>query len=137
MAGLLTEGQTGEKMKVLIIEDNRTVRSLVRRALMDITVDIWECADGSDALAAYTYHRPDVVLMDIHMPGLDGLAATRRIRRFNPAAKVVMVTDYDGEDLKEAAHEAGACGYVLKQNLMALVPLLEKLAGEPGSNRLR
>ena len=61
--------------------------------------------------------QPDIVLMDVRMPRMDGLAATRQIREFHPGARVVIVTDYDDEDLRKAAMEAGARGYVLKQNL--------------------
>ena len=58
--------------------------------------------------------------MDVRMPRMDGLTATRQIRQFHPSARIVMVTDYDDEDLRSAASEAGACGYALKQNLTEL-----------------
>jgi len=58
---------------------------------------------------------------------MDGLAATRQIRRFNPSARVVMVTDYDDEDLRNAASEAGACAYALKQNLTELAGLIRSI----------
>ena len=83
----------------------------------------------SVGLPFYTSYRPDVVLMDIRMPIMDGLAA-RQIRKAHPAAKVVMVTDYDDDDLRKAASEAVACGYSLKQNLTELVPLLRSTSGE-------
>jgi len=83
-----------------------------------------ECSDGSDALSAYKDYQPDIVLMDIRMPRMDGLAATRQIREYNPTACVVMVTDYDDKDLRNAARQAGACAYALKQNLTELAPLM-------------
>jgi two-component system response regulator DegU len=58
--------------------------------------------------------------MDIRMPRMDGLTATRQIRQFHPSARIVMVTDYEDEDLRNAASEAGASGYALKQNLTDL-----------------
>jgi two-component system response regulator DegU len=89
--------------------------------------DVIECTDGSLALAAYLQHRPDVVLMDIAMDGLDGIAATGQIRDADPRARIVVVTDYDGVELREAAQAAGACAYVLKENLTELRGLLEKI----------
>lgn len=107
-------------MTVLIVEDNPGIRRLLRRAFIDIASAIWECSDGADALTVYADHRPDIVLMDVRMPRMDGLSATRQIRQFHPSARIVMVTDYDDEDLRSAASEAGACGYALKQNLTEL-----------------
>jgi CheY-like chemotaxis protein len=117
-------------MTVLIVEDNAGVRRLLRTVLAEIAEDIWECCDGADALAAYTAHQPGVVLMDIRMERLDGLAATEQILRFDPSARVVMVTDYDDDALRNAAQEAGACGYALKPNLLDLPQLVRSLTGE-------
>ena len=117
-------------MTILIVDDNPGIRRLLRRALIDTASTIWECSDGPQALPFYTSHRPDVVLMDIRMPVVDGLTAAKQIRKAYPSAKVVIVTDYDNEDLRKAASEAGACGYSLKQNLTKLVPLLRSITGE-------
>jgi CheY-like chemotaxis protein len=117
-------------MTVLIVDDNPAIRRLLRRAMPDTAGTIWECPDGSEALAMYGNHQPDVVLMDIRMPQMDGLAATRQIRQFYPSARVVMVTDYDDEDLRKAASEAGACAYALKQNLTELAGLIRSVADE-------
>lgn len=111
-------------MKILIVEDNEGVRRLLRRTVAEIAGETWDCCDGADALNAYVTHLPDIVLMDIRMPGMDGLAATRQILLAHPSAKVVMVTDYEDDDLRAAAREAGACGYAVKRNLLELVPLI-------------
>ncbi len=80
---------------------------------------------GADALAAYVEHSPDVVLMDVRMPRMDGLAATRQILHHSPQAKIVIVTDYDEDELRSAAREAGACAYALKHNLTELDAVLK------------
>ncbi|HTV04070.1 MAG TPA: response regulator transcription factor [Acidobacteriaceae bacterium] len=116
-------------MTVLIVEDNDGIRRLLRRALFETASIVLECRDGADALDAYTRHRPDVVLMDVRMPRLDGLTATRQIRQFDPSAKIVIVTDYDDDDLRAAAVEAGACDYALKQNLAVLPVLIRSVGG--------
>jgi DNA-binding NarL/FixJ family response regulator len=117
-------------MKVLIVEDNAGVRRLLRSALAELSGDIRECCDGADALAAYAAHQPEVVLMDIRMPRMDGLAATKQILLFDSSAKVLIVTDYDDDALRNAAQEAGASGYVLKLNLLDLAQQVRSLAAE-------
>lgn len=111
-------------MTVLIVEDNEGVRRLLSRAIAEVAESTWDCCDGAEALGAYTQHHPDIVLMDIRMPTMDGLAATRQIIRSDPSAKVVIVTDYDDDDLRSAAREAGACCYALKRNLLDLASLI-------------
>ena len=66
-------------MKILIVDDNAGMRRLLRRAVPDTASAIWECSDGADALAAYAERHPNVVLMDIRMLRMGGLAAARQI----------------------------------------------------------
>jgi CheY-like chemotaxis protein len=115
-------------MTILIVDDNPSVRRLLRRALLSDATSIWECSDGAEAQRAYAEHRPDFVLMDVRMPRMDGLAATKVLRHADPEAKIVIVTDYDDDDIRGAASEAGASGYILKQNLLELAQLLRSLA---------
>jgi CheY-like chemotaxis protein len=107
-------------VKILIVEDNAGVRRLLRRAVERLATEILECENGEDAINAYAEQSPDLVLMDIYMPRMDGLIATRQIREFHPAARVLVVTAYEDEELRAAAREAGACGYVLKDRLTEL-----------------
>lgn len=111
-------------MRILIVEDNASVRRLLRQAISPLAAEIRECTSGADALRTYMEYRPDLVLMDIRMPRVDGLVATRDIRKLYPTARVLMVTDYDDDELRKAAREAGACGYALKQDLTNLVLLI-------------
>jgi two-component system response regulator DegU len=129
MVGGAVHNSNRKKMTVLIVEDNDGIRRLLRRTLLDSASAIWECSDGIDALAIYEDHRPDVVLMDIRMPKMDGLTATRQIREFDPNARVVVVTDYDDDDIRTAAFEAGACGYALKQELSDIPRIIGSLMG--------
>ncbi len=112
-------------MKILIVEDNATVRKLIRRATADIADETIERADGADALEAFEIHRPDVVLMDVKMPRVDGLTATRELLKRYPDAKVVIVTDYDDDELRGAAKDSGACAYALKNNLTDLEGIIQ------------
>jgi two-component system response regulator DegU len=112
-------------MKILIVDDNARFRALARALLAAVSEDMDECEDGADALALYERMLPDVVLMDIRMPRMDGLAATRSIVAQHPAAKIVIVSSYDDESLRRAAREAGACGYALKEDLSALMPMIK------------
>jgi two-component system response regulator DegU len=115
-------------MKLLIVEDNAGIRRILRRILVDTASSIWECTDGSEALAAYEEHHPDIVLMDIRMPGGDGLTATRQICGYDPLARIIIVTDYQDEDMKAAAMDAGAREYVLKQDIAGLPEIVSALA---------
>jgi DNA-binding NarL/FixJ family response regulator len=114
-------------MTILIVEDNSGIRRLLRNVVADFAEEVWECSDGADALAAFGKHSPDLVLMDIRMPRQDGLASTREIRRHYPQARVVIVTDYDDDDLRKAATAAGALGYLLKQDMTKLPKQIQEV----------
>jgi len=107
-------------MKLMIVEDNQQMRHLIRSFVSNLAETICECVDGSEALETYRRERPDCVLMDIKMDHTDGIVATREITKAFPDARVVMVTDYDDAELREAARAAGACDYIVKENLLDL-----------------
>lgn len=111
------------------MDDNVAVRRLIAAIVGPTGFDLIECADGADALEAYETHRPDVVLMDISMPQLDGIAATAALLAAHSLARVVIVSDYDGADLQQAAARAGACGFVSKDRMIELDPFLRRLLG--------
>jgi CheY-like chemotaxis protein len=111
-------------MTILIVDDNAGVRRLLKRVIAEIGAAVVECSDGAHALAAYIEHRPDIVLMDVRMPLMDGLTATRQIRKHDSLARVVIVTDYDEDELRSLATESGAFGYIVKQNLTRLAELI-------------
>jgi DNA-binding NarL/FixJ family response regulator len=101
---------------VLIADDQALIRVGLRKILEsepDTTV-VAEAADGEDAVAAARTTRPDVVLMDIRMPVLDGIEATRRIVRAQPGTRVLMLTTFGLDDYVYESLRAGASGFMLK-----------------------
>jgi two-component system response regulator DegU len=112
-------------MNLLIVEDNAQMRRMIRNVVKDLAEEISECADGAEALSLYEQHRPEWVLMDIRMQGVDGLSATRQIKSAFADARIIIVTNYDDAHLREAARQAGACDYVLKENLLEVVRILK------------
>jgi CheY-like chemotaxis protein len=112
-------------MTVLIVDDSSQFRELIRTVLTGLADDVHECVDGDEAVAAYCAHRPDWVLMDVKMGRMGGLEAARRILAADPTARILIVTGYDDAHWRAAASEAGACGYVLKDNLLDVRRLLD------------
>jgi len=105
-------------IRVLVVDDQELVRSgfcVILEAADGITV-AGEAGTGEAAVAAVAEHRPDVVLMDIRMPGMDGLEATRLITRTAAAPKVVMLTTFDLDEYVYEALRAGASGFLLKDS---------------------
>jgi DNA-binding NarL/FixJ family response regulator len=102
--------------RVLIADDHGVVREGLARLLStadDVEV-VGTAADGGEAVAMYSEHEPDVVLMDLSMPDVDGTEATRRIVASNPDASVVILTSFSDREQILAALDAGAIGYLLK-----------------------
>lgn len=103
-------------IKILLCDDHPVVRSGLRGMLAsqaDLEV-IAEAADGSQAIALARLHQPDVVLMDLRMPKVDGIAATRGLRQERPDAKVLVLTTYETDADILRAVEVGAVGFLLK-----------------------
>lgn len=105
----------GEALRVLLVDDHAMVRSGFRMMLSvedDLEV-VGEAADGMSAVIAAREHRPDVILMDVQMPGMDGIEATRRVVA-EDLGRVVILTTFDRDDYLFDALEAGASGFMLK-----------------------
>jgi DNA-binding NarL/FixJ family response regulator len=117
--------------RVVIADDQKLVRSGFRLILNSAGIPVVaEAADGKEAVAAALKHRPDVVLMDIRMPEMDGLEATRRILESRPGqhSRVIMLTTFDLDQYVYAALATGASGFLLKdvspEHLIAAVRLV-------------
>lgn len=103
-------------LRVIIADDHPLFRDGLRTLLTDLGAQIVaEVGDGSAAVTAVDTHRPDVVLMDLRMPGLDGIEATSRITRDHPGTAVLVLTMSDDAASLRAALNAGARGYLLKE----------------------
>ena len=129
-----TGGRTSPA-RVLIVDDHEVVRRGLR-GMLSGERDLWvvgEAADGGEALAVCRRERPDVVLMDVRMPGMDGLEATRAIKGELPRTAVLVVTMQEDPDYLYEALRAGASGYLLKDasRTELLRAVRGALAGEP------
>jgi DNA-binding NarL/FixJ family response regulator len=103
-------------IRVLIVDDQALIRAgfrMILEAQPDLEV-VGEAVDGSTAIDAVRTLRPDVVLMDIRMPGVDGIEATRRLTELNVPSKIVILTTYDLDEYVFDALAAGASGFLLK-----------------------
>lgn len=119
-------------MKIMIVDDHSGFRQVVRTMIQSTGAEIVECEDGAQALKQYPSCRPDLVLMDIEMRGLDGLQATARIKASFPTARILMLTQYDDPELRVAARKAGATGYLLKDNLSQLPANIQEILDANG-----
>jgi len=106
----------GEPVRVLIADDQKVVRDGLRLmlSLLDGIEVVGTAVDGDDAVRQAAATRPDVVLMDLNMPGCDGVEATRRLAAAQPETRVVVLTTYDDDTWVLAALRAGARGYLTK-----------------------
>jgi len=115
------------KTRLMIVDDHEVVRMGLRAALdvePDFTV-VAEASNGAAAIEKARAHRPDIILMDVRMDGMDGIEACREVRNELPDTKVLMLTSFAEEETVVAALLAGAAGYVLKN--VARARLLEAL----------
>jgi DNA-binding NarL/FixJ family response regulator len=106
-----------ERLRVLIVDDDDLMRAGLRAVLSsDETVEVvGEAADGREGVALTRRLAPDVVLMDVRMPALDGIAATREIAAAAPPARILMLTTFEDDDYVFGALSAGASGFLLKR----------------------
>jgi NarL family two-component system response regulator YdfI len=109
-------GSAGAPIRILIADDHRIVREGVRLILesQEGFALVGEAADGAEAVRLAEEQRPDVILMDLRMPGMDGITAIENIRARDPGAAIVILTTYNEDDLMIRGLRAGARGFLLK-----------------------
>lgn len=120
--------------RLLIVDDHPNTRKLIRSFLTMPGITFQECASGYDAVARAREFKPHWVTMDIQMPGLNGFDTTRAIKEAHPEARILIVSSFNEPHFRDLAHHAGASGFILKENLLALRVMLEKETkniGEP------
>lgn len=113
-------------MIFLIVDDNPKWRKYLAQVLSSHTCQ--ECPDGSGVISAFEKYRPDWVLMDIEMPGIDGLSAARALRARHPSARIAILSQYSAPELVEQAKASKVQHYIRKDELWRL----DELAA-PGS----
>ncbi|HET7205045.1 MAG TPA: response regulator transcription factor [Terriglobales bacterium] len=117
-------------MRVLVADDSKPLRDAVRRLVAGYPS--WEvCGEainGRDAIEKAMLLRPEVILMDVGMPEVDGLEATRRIRELLPEVEILIFTQYDSEQAWREAVAAGARGYLAKAKASCLIEALEAVS---------
>jgi len=113
-----------ERIRVMIVDDHSVVREGLKMFLSasdDLEV-VGEAADGAEAVEACRRCKPDVVLMDLVMPVMDGAAATARIKEASPAVQVIALSSFAADDLVQRALDAGAISYLLKDTRPEALP---------------
>ena len=110
---------TDKRVRVLVVDDQASFRMATAAALaaMEDFVMAGECETGESAIELMRNASVEIVLMDIHMPGMGGIEATRRIRAAHPDLMVLLMSTYDVEDLPAGAADCGAATYLLKDQL--------------------
>ncbi len=127
-------------LSVILVDDHTMLRQGIRRALESEGIKVVaEASDGAEAIRLALEHKPDVVLMDVSMPGMDGVEAARRLVEADGRQRVVMLTMHIDRDVIDRAIRAGAVGYLTKDSSISEVILAIQLAANgdrPMSPRL-
>ena len=132
MLAAMSQGDSGQhqRLRVIVADDDPLARRLIRDALqLAGIIVIAEATNGVEALELTRHYRPDVVLMDVVMPSMDGIEATRRIGAQAPESKVVMLTRSEDDELAIVGLQAGAVGYLTKDISAEAIPRVVQGAG--------
>ena len=112
-------------LKILIVDDHAAMRDVVKQLFADRDIAFVEAATGEEAVRHFAAEHPDWVIMDVRMPDLGGIRATQAIRKLDPQARVVAVSQFTGPDYRAAATAAGALAFVNKEELFQLRKIIQ------------
>jgi DNA-binding NarL/FixJ family response regulator len=125
-----------DPLRVVLIDDAECVRDAVAASLRNAGHEIvGQAGDGAGGLRETVAHRPDVVIMDWRMPGMDGVEAARQIRAAHPSAAVIAFTSTDTPELRDAYRVAGAAAFVAKGDVRRLIAAVGAIAEHPGQTQ--
>jgi DNA-binding NarL/FixJ family response regulator len=113
-------------MKFMIVDDSAAMRKMIKNMVADPSDEISECADGDAVISAFKQTQPDFVLMDLKMRNVNGIEATRNLKREFPDARVIIVSNFGDVEFREEAKEAGAVSYFTKDNLIQLKQFIHR-----------
>jgi DNA-binding NarL/FixJ family response regulator len=111
-------------MKFLIVDDHSRMRAMIRQIVAQPDDVVCECADGEGAIKLAPKFSPDLIFMDVRLPGLGGIEATRVLRASVPDAPIVVVSAFNQAGVRHLARQTGASGFVAKDELDQLRPLV-------------
>lgn len=116
--------------KILIVDDNGLQRAFLKKTLKDGKIGhiYYEARDGKEAISQYIAKKPDLVIMDIVMPNVDGIKATQAITKYDPNAKIIMVSENQNKGfIDRSVNQGGAKDYVFKShNVSQLIKIISK-----------
>jgi len=116
-------------MTVLLVDDNKEIRELEKSLFASLFDTFYESASGEEAITLFNRYKPDWVLMDFKMGKMNGIDAMKEIKEKHPEAKIIIVTQYDDNFLRNAAITSGAETYILKENLLAVQDFINNYRG--------
>jgi len=127
-------------LRILVVDDNETVRRSLcsfLKSVADIEV-ICEASDGVEALSLARQHRPDLILMDITMPTMNGFEATRIIKKEMPEIEILMISQHESSAVVKEALAAGAAAYITKSDIArSLLPKIQKVTAKHQASRAK
>lgn len=130
--------QSGQSvsMRIMIVDDHAAMRRVLKSVVLSIPhvpFEFIECESGEDAVVQYALNRPDCVLMDVQLKQMNGFDATKRIRTMDVDANVVIVTSFDSPSIRLKAEAMSVMGFVSKDHLTDLHPILLSLNQDPSN----
>lgn len=120
-------------MKIMIVDDHQGIRLVLKKHLelaISEPFEVIECESGEEAVKEYTLHHADCVLMDFELPGINGFQATEIILDHDPEAKIIIVSGHDLSAMRRKAGELPVLGFISKENLSELAPILQDLSNK-------